>query len=270
MEKRTLNVVIVDDEPLARARLRRMLAEIDGVRVVDEAASAKAAREAIARRAPTCCCSTSRCRARTASRCSTGSIRGPRSCSSPRSTTTPCARSRRTPSTTLLKPFRRERLVESLDRARRELERPDDLARRLNQLLADLERHRGGGSEHLERITVRVGTRQIILRADEILWFGAEDKLVFAATAGDRHYVNFTLDQLEKRLDPRRFLRVHRGAIVELGPRGDAAPRLRGHIPASAQGRGAQRGAGQPRARAPAARAAGRMIAAAAAAGRRQ
>jgi two-component system LytT family response regulator len=56
----------------------------------------------------------------------------------------------------------------------------------------------------------------LILRADEVLWFGAEDKLVFAATRGARHYVNFTLDQLERRLDPRRFVRVHRGAIANL------------------------------------------------------
>jgi two-component system LytT family response regulator len=49
-----------------------------------------------------------------------------------------------------------------------------------------------------------------------VLWFGAEDKLVFAATATDRHYVNFTLDQLERRLDPRRFARVHRAAIANL------------------------------------------------------
>src|SRR4029079_9075529 len=50
----------------------------------------------------------------------------------------------------------------------------------------------------------------------EVLWFGAEDKLVFAATETGRHYVNFTLDQLERRLDATRFLRVHRGAIVNL------------------------------------------------------
>jgi DNA-binding LytR/AlgR family response regulator len=39
---------------------------------------------------------------------------------------------------------------------------------------------------------------------------------VFAATENDRHYVNFTLDQLEQRLDPKRFARVHRSAIVNL------------------------------------------------------
>ena len=68
----------------------------------------------------------------------------------------------------------------------------------------------------LERLTVRLGTRQLILRIDEVLWFGAEEKLVFAAVEGNRHYVHFTLDQLEKRLDPARFVRVHRAAIANL------------------------------------------------------
>ena len=49
-----------------------------------------------------------------------------------------------------------------------------------------------------------------------MLWFGAEEKLVFAAVEGDKHYVNFTLDDLEKRLDPAKFVRVHRGAIANL------------------------------------------------------
>jgi two-component system LytT family response regulator len=216
MEKRTLNVVIVDDEPLARARLRRMLAEIDGVRVVDEAASAKAAREAIARTRPDVVLLDIQMPGEDGFAVLAGLDPRPAVVFVTAFDHYAVRAFEENAVDYVLKPFRRERLAESLDRARRELERPDDLARRLNQLLSDLDRHRAGGSEHLERITVRVGTRQNILRADEILWFGAEDKLVFAATAGDRHYVNFTLDQLEQRLDPRRFLRVHRGAIVNL------------------------------------------------------
>src|SRR5262249_32713891 len=54
------------------------------------------------------------------------------------------------------------------------------------------------------------------LRADGVLWFGAEERVVFAETERVRHYVNFTLDQLEQRLDPRRFARVHRSAIANL------------------------------------------------------
>src|SRR6185436_8467969 len=88
------------------------------------------------------------------------------------------------------------------------------LSDRLAALLGSM--HDARESHWLERFTVRVGQRQLILKASEVMWFGAEDKLVFAATESDRHYVNFTLDQLERKLDPRGFARVHRGAIVNL------------------------------------------------------
>jgi DNA-binding LytR/AlgR family response regulator len=119
----------------------------------------------------------------------------------------------------LLKPFRAERLAAALERARKDLARPDEMASRLAEMLAEVGRLRAGSpveGSRLERFTVRTGARQLILRAEEILWFGAEDKLVFAATGTDRHYVNFTLDQLDQRLDPARFQRVHRSAIVNL------------------------------------------------------
>jgi DNA-binding LytR/AlgR family response regulator len=116
----------------------------------------------------------------------------------------------------LLKPFRPDRLNAALERARRALARPDELARQLQEMLASLAAPRAGNPAHLERLTVRLGQKQLILRTDDVLWFGAEDKLVFAATATARHYVNLTLDELERRLDPARFVRVHRSAIANL------------------------------------------------------
>jgi two-component system LytT family response regulator len=115
----------------------------------------------------------------------------------------------------LLKPFRPERLAKALDRARGELAQPEDMAKRLDALLSAVGPRAQAGS-HLERLTVRLGNKQLILKAEDVLWFGAEEKLVFAAVEGDRHYVNFTLDDLEKRLDPAKFVRVHRGAIANL------------------------------------------------------
>ncbi len=215
MSPEPLQVLIVDDEPLARARTRRMLASIDDVIVTGEAASAGEARAAIARQRPDLLLL---------------DIQMPgedgfellRSLSPPPMVVFVTAfdhyavRAFEANAVDyLLKPFRAERLVQSIERARRERARPEEVTRRLTELLGGLDRAREAPA-HLERFTVRVGQRQLILKSDEVLWFGAEDKLVFAATAADRHYVNFTLDQLEKRLDPRRFARVHRGAIVNL------------------------------------------------------
>ncbi len=116
----------------------------------------------------------------------------------------------------LMKPFRPERLAAAVERARIVLARPEELARQLQQVLATMAAARTERGESLERFTVRIGQKQLIVKAGEVLWFGAEDKLVFAATANDRHYVNFTLDELEQRLEPSRFARVHRSAIVNL------------------------------------------------------
>jgi len=209
-----LRILIVDDEPLARSRARRLLRELGGTVVVGEAGSADEARAALADHAVDVVLL---------------DIAMPgedgltllRSLDPRPAVVFVTAYDRyavrafeENAVDYLLKPFRPERLAKALERARVDIARPDDLSRRLQLLLAGLA-HRGD-PDHLERFTVRVGARQLILKADEVLWFGAEDKLVFAATAETRHYVNFTLDELERRLDPRRFARVHRGAIVNL------------------------------------------------------
>lgn len=215
-----LRVLVVDDEALARARTRRLLEEVGGVTVVGEAASVDEAERVARAEAPDLVLL---------------DIQMPGEdgfALLPRLEPRPAiifvtafdhyaVRAFEAHAVDyLLKPFRKDRLAEALERARRERARPEELSRRLAALLAEVGAGAGGrDARHepkLDRLTVRIGARQVILRAEEILWFGAEDKLVFAATAKDRHYVNFTLDQLERRLDGERFVRVHRSAIVNL------------------------------------------------------
>jgi two-component system, LytTR family, response regulator len=213
--ERALRVLVVDDEPLARARARRILGEIPGVSLAGEAGSAAEARQMIAEHRPEVVLL---------------DIQMPEedgfdllASLDPRPAVIfvtafdhyAVRAFEENAIDYLLKPFRAERLAEALARARRELEHPEDLSRRLTELLSGLDSNRGS-TPWLERFTVRIGPRQVILKASDVLWFGAEDKLVFVATETDRHYVNFTLDQLERRLDPARFARVHRSAIVNL------------------------------------------------------
>jgi two-component system LytT family response regulator len=210
-----LRVLIVDDEPLARARSRRLIDQIGGATVVAEASSVAEARERLGE---------------TEVDVVLLDVQMPGEDGfallehlSPRPAVVfvtafdqYAVRAFEENATDyLLKPFRAERLAQALDRVRADMGRPDEVADRLQRLLADLGR-RGAAPDTLDRFTVRVGQRQRIVKVDEVLWFGAEDKLVFAATAETRHYVNFTLDELERKLDPRRFLRVHRGAIANM------------------------------------------------------
>ncbi|MBI5710332.1 MAG: response regulator transcription factor [Candidatus Eisenbacteria bacterium] len=214
MEPSRLRVLIVDDEPPARARARRLLEAVGGAAVVGEAGSAAEARRLVAERRPDLLLLDIQMPGEDGFALLRSLDPRPAVVFVTAFDHYAVRAFEENAVDYLLKPFRRERLAAALERARRDLASPEELSRRLAALLGGLSHP--PASEYLERFTVRVGTRQLILRSEEVLWFGAEEKLVFAATAGDRHYVNFTLDQLERRLDPRRFARVHRSAIANL------------------------------------------------------
>ncbi len=111
----------------------------------------------------------------------------------------------------LLKPIEPERLDRALDKAERMSEpRPD-----VRALARELATHLAPGRK-LERIASRVGERTTVLDVTRITHFLSKDKLTFAVTDGREHIVDFTLAELEARLDPRRFARIHRATIVNI------------------------------------------------------
>jgi two-component system, LytTR family, response regulator len=112
----------------------------------------------------------------------------------------------------LLKPIEPARLDHALDKLERFTgnARPD--VRVLAQALAA---HLAPG-RRVERIASRVGDRTIVLDVARISHIVARDKLTFAAHGGREHVIDCTLAQLEERLDTRRFVRVHRSALVNV------------------------------------------------------
>jgi len=110
----------------------------------------------------------------------------------------------------LLKPIAAERLRDAIDRARRLLAGGPDLAREVERLSA-LVRSRGAS-----RLPVQKGKRIALLDTADIVWFEADDELVYAHTRDAKCLVNATMSELEKRLDPALFFRVHRSSIVNL------------------------------------------------------
>ncbi len=213
MSERALTVVVVDDEPPARARLKRMLAELPGVEQVGEAASAAEALRVVDAVRPDVLLLDVQMPG--------GDgfsllplLRHPPAVVFTTAFDQYAVQAFEASAVDyLLKPFRLERLAAAFERVRDQRHRPEERVRQLEALLEQLGRP---APQHLERLTVRLGLRQLILKVEDVLWFGAEDKLVFAATATARHYVDFTLDELESRLDPARFFRVHRSAIAAL------------------------------------------------------
>lgn len=112
----------------------------------------------------------------------------------------------------LLKPISRQRLAETMRRLRSRLEEGSP-SPSLEQLLAMLdERQR----RYLPQVPVQRGRNIIVLPVEQILWFEVEYRLVFAYVDGDRFMTNFTLRELEERLDPNVFFRAHKSRLVNL------------------------------------------------------
>lgn len=111
----------------------------------------------------------------------------------------------------LLKPVSRERLEEAVGRARDLVADESELGAEIEKLTA-LVRARG-----LDRLPVSRGKKIILLDLPDILWIASEEGLVFAHTADGKYLVNLTMVELEERLDGRTFFRIHRSTIVHLG-----------------------------------------------------
>jgi two-component system LytT family response regulator len=106
---------------------------------------------------------------------------------------------------------------EQLDRALTKLERlsgpredTGDLLKRLEAALL------GQQSRYPERIASRVGDRILFLDLPRVTHFFAEDKLTFAAVKGKPHIVDHTITELEQKLDPAKFCRIHRSTLLNL------------------------------------------------------
>jgi two-component system LytT family response regulator len=103
----------------------------------------------------------------------------------------------------LVKPFDAARLARALDRVRR---RDGELRARLDALLA----------RPPARLPVRVGERIELLDVDEVDYVVAEGNYVAVHARGRAHLVRDTLSAMARRLDPRRFVRIHRSRIVRV------------------------------------------------------
>jgi two-component system, LytTR family, response regulator len=118
----------------------------------------------------------------------------------------------------LLKPVQRERLQETLDRARARIKQPDSPADRAATLAAAATAYeRATRRQHLERIPVRHRDEVVILPVRQIASIVAEGELLHITTAANERYtITHRLHALEARLDHRRFLRLGRGTLANL------------------------------------------------------
>lgn len=128
----------------------------------------------------------------------------------------------------LVKPFSRERFAGTLQRVKTRLAANDDATRgsaRILQAIAELRQR----DDYLERIPVRTDERVVFVDVDDIVWIKASGNTVLIHLADRVHELRDTMNALGARLDPRRFARVHRSAIINVRRVRDIHPWFNGY-----------------------------------------
>jgi two-component system LytT family response regulator len=110
----------------------------------------------------------------------------------------------------LLKPFSKERLDEALDHVAKRLKTKKPL--HIEALAAAA----GMKPAILERVLVKDGSKVHVIPADKIDYIEAEDDYVAIKAEGKSHLKQQSMAELEKMLDPAKFVRVHRSSIINL------------------------------------------------------
>jgi two-component system LytT family response regulator len=117
----------------------------------------------------------------------------------------------------LTKPVDVERLALALERVREKIAAnaalltQGQLAAMLNAL-----RTRDESKSYAERILVKDGEKEILLPVEKIEWVEAADYYCCLHTGSRNYMLRETISDLSERMDPRRFVRIHRSVIVNL------------------------------------------------------
>ena len=220
-----VRTVVVDDEPVARAGLRAMLTAFDWVEVVGEAADGEAAVEAIDRLRPELVFLDVQMPGLLGTEVLQRIERQPFIIFTTAFSQHAVSAFELGAVDYLLKPFGPGRLSAAMERIRAAIGEPADIGvlERLTGALA-------GGP--ISRLFVRAGGTLVPLPIAEVRWFEADRDYVIAHTARTDHALHLSLSRLEERLDPQRFVRVHRAHIVNLDHVRAFKPDTRGNLEA--------------------------------------
>jgi len=207
-----IRTVVIDDEPLARARLRTFLGAIDDVELVGEAGNGIEALRVIQEGEPDLVLLDVQMPGMGGFEL-LGALKRPPHVIFATAYDEYALRAFEVEAVDyLLKPVSQARVTEAVGRVRTRIEQgasPDAL----KTILRRLERT---DRVPVQQIPVQSGRRIIVLPTESIFWFDVEYRLVYAHVDGRAYMTNHTLKEIEERVDPDTFFRAHKSAIVNL------------------------------------------------------
>jgi two-component system LytT family response regulator len=114
----------------------------------------------------------------------------------------------------LLKPFDRERFAETFRRARTQIKNhtENDSNERILNLLEQM----NSAPEYLEWLTVKKDERIRLFKTEDVQWIEAQGNYVLLKFAENSELLRETMDGIETQLNPRLFMRIHRSAIINV------------------------------------------------------
>jgi len=110
----------------------------------------------------------------------------------------------------LLKPFDQTRFEKALERARKQFSSQGSNNEKLLNLLNEIRQR----NQEPARFAIKTPGRVFFVRQEDIDWIEAADNYVNLHVGVDTHLIRETMNSLEGRLDSRKFLRIHRSTIV--------------------------------------------------------
>lgn len=117
----------------------------------------------------------------------------------------------------LLKPVEQERLAAAIEKIRRRMPTPENepaLPQDFNwEKLRELVNR---NDAYIQRLQIKIGDRIVFLNLDEVVRFQSEEKYTTVYAIDGRYVIDTPLIELEKKLDPRNFVKVHRSHIVAI------------------------------------------------------
>jgi two-component system LytT family response regulator len=246
---KTLRVLIVDDEPLARERLEDLLQQEEGVEIVGTADNGDAAIEAIRDWRPDLLFLDVQMPGKTGLDVvrEIGADAMPATIFVTAYDQYALKAFELAAVDYLVKPFDDERFEQAFRRARRVIEL-EEVGRLRSQLLAVLQGSPAPGgsqatgdgkrSDYLERIAVETKGQVRVVPVKQIDYIVASGPYAELYVGDKRYIIRERMQTLEERLDPARFFRIHRSAIVRLdlvetlirNPGGDYALQLKGGV----------------------------------------